>query len=1002
MVQLSFRSPGVGTRETDLTGPAAVLPVGVPAGVIGTAAQGPAFVPVTTANETQFRLLFGESANAGLSGPISVALWHKRAQAATFMRVLGIGKGERRVASGDNAGSVESAGFVVGQQLPDADGSPDSNPYANVNGPLGRTYFLGCYMSESAGSTYFSEAGRQSSDGLPVATLRAAIFAPSGVVLRLADSTSDTPPSTSTIATAAGPEGSVTGTVTLSSGGSARQEFVLFLNGHIGSDTRYPRVITASFDMTAPNYIANVLNGDPTLIQEAGHLLYTHYDVHPAFAVVTGSGLMRPDVSTSIQNVAFITTGTLSRNSGSVTVPNFEGFIDRFATPKTSYFISQQFGGRNVDLFRVHALADGAVSNSRIKISIENIAKSNVSTNRYGTFDLLVRSLDDDDENKVVLERFLGLTLDPSSDRYIARAIGDAHVYLELDKAIGSQRLRFDGTYPNRSNYIRVEVTADVDAGETEPTALPVGFRGTPHLNTSGSSPLANVGADPLWHPDTSMTASFGFLRNVAQPPVPLRRSLAVGSGQKVDSNTSYYWGVQTEIADSVAEPNRSKRKDKTVRSLTKYFPNFHTSWESPLAFDNPGAVDTVELGVTDVDRFNNNKFTLENLRVITGSDGVASVKHLNNWRYVRNGVIPTDHASASRAFNVATDLGSMAVRNVAKFTTYLQGGFDGVNIFDDDATALNNRAVFEEMTYAARGQNEGPTVRAYLKALELMGNTTEVDVKLLSVPGMRHSVITDELIDVTEQRFDAMALIDVEERDTFNNVVTSSADQLVAVGNTVNAFSSRGLDTSFAAAYFPDVIIRDPFSGLDTRVPPTVAVLGTMALNDSIAKPWAAPAGYTRGVLETTIDVAVKLSKPNMDDLYDVDINPLVSFPGSRGVVVWGQKTLLRNQSSLDRINVRRLLIELRRQVRQVAHSLVFEPNRQATLDRFSDLVDPILKRIQEQQGIDGYKVQVDASTTTQADIENNTLRGKIYIRPTKTAEFVDLDFVLTNPGTI
>lgn len=996
MVELNFKSAGVSTKEIDLTGPSAVVPIGVPAGIIGTAEQGPAFVPVTVANENQFRLLFGEEGNAGKFGPMAVAEWLRNAQAATFLRVLGVGTGEKRTESGDNAGKVTAAGFVVGQELPDADGSPSNNPYANDGGPLGRVHFMGCYMSESAGSTYFSEAGRQSSDGFPVPVIRGVVFAPSGVVPRLAQSTNDTPPAASTVATTAGPTGAITGTVKLNENNIAKQEFVIFLNGHRGTDAQYPNVITASFDTTAPNYFANVLNRDPELIQKAGHLLYTHYDVPSAYAVVTGSGIIQPGLSTSEQNIAFMTTGALARNSGSATAPSYENFEDRFRTPKTPYFISQKFGGAHKNLFRVHALADGAFSNQRIKVSIESIAKSNIESDRYGTFDLVVRAFSDDDENKVVLERFSGLSLNPSSERYIARAIGDTHLYFDFDKATASQKLRQDGQYPNRSNYIRVEVVDEVDDGEIPATALPIGFRGPPHLAVSGSAPLASPGGDADQMQDVSATGS--FINRAAEPPVPYRRTLSVGSGQKKDSNPGFYWGLQTEISDSIAEPNKSKKKDQTVQSLTKYFPNFHTVWQSPLVEDVYGVSDTAENGILDVDRYNNNGFSLEKIKVVTGSDGLASTKFLEDWEYVRNGVIPTDDATATRALVADTDLASLAVRNVAKYTVYLQGGFDGVNIFDEDAEQLNNRAVYEEMQYPARGQNDGPTVRAYLKALELMGNTSEVDVKLLSIPGIRHEAITDEVIRTTEQRFDAMAIIDVEERDTLNNVVTSSAEQIIGVGNTANAFSSRGLDTSFAAAYFPDVVMVDPYSGLETRVPPSVAAYGSLALNDSIARPWFAPAGVSRGALETTVDAAVKLSRQNMDDLYEVDINPLVSFPGTDGVVVWGQKTLLRTASALDRINVRRLLIELRREVRQVANTIIFEPNRQATLDRFNALVVPVLQRVQDQQGLDGFRVVIDSSTTTQADVENNTIRGKIFIQPTRTAEFIDLDFVLTN----
>ena len=137
------------------------------------------------------------------------------------------------------------------------------------------------------------------------------------------------------------------------------------------------------------------------------------------------------------------------------------------------------------------------------------------------------------------------------------------------------------------------------------------------------------------------------------------------------------------------------------------------------------------------------------------------------------------------------------------------------------------------------------------------------------------------------------------------------------------------------------------------------------------------------------------------MDFLYDSYINPITSFPETGdSVVVFGQKTMLQAQSALDRVNVRRLLIDIRRKVRTVANQILFEPNREATLARFSSLVNPILGRIQAQQGIDRYKVIIDTTTTTQQDVENNTIRGKIFLQPTRSIEFISLDFVVTNAG--
>jgi phage tail sheath protein FI len=239
---------------------------------------------------------------------------------------------------------------------------------------------------------------------------------------------------------------------------------------------------------------------------------------------------------------------------------------------------------------------------------------------------------------------------------------------------------------------------------------------------------------------------------------------------------------------------------------------------------------------------------------------------------------------------------------------------------------------------------------------------------------------------------------MDVEHRNKSNIITTGSSD-IVHVTNTANAFKSRGLDSSFAAAYFPDVVMEDPTTNTLLDVPPSVAVLGAFSLNDAVAHPWFAPAGFSRGALDAVEMASVQLSRKNLDDLYDVDINPLTAFPGT-GVVVFGQKTLLNAASALDRVNVRRLLINVRRAVRNVANTLLFEPNREETLDKFTSLVNPILQRVQEKGGVDRFKVVIDTTTTTQADIENNTIRGKIFLQPTRAVEFIALDFVVTNAG--
>ncbi len=988
MVELSGRSAGISIREIDLTGPRRVVPAGVPAGIIGTAERGPAFVPLTFATIQDFTARFGES-DGSKFGPLAVAEWLRNAQAATYLRVLGVGDGQRRSTSGANAGNVTNGGFVVGQQLPLDTGFLGANPYANAGGILGRLHFLGCYMSESAGSTVFSSAGIQTS-AAAVPILRSILLAPSGVVLTLSSTNANsTAPTAATVATAAGPRGAITGTVDLTAGA---QNFVMLLNGHIGADASNPNVITASFDQTSPNYFGRAFNTDPLLIQEKGHYLYTRYDIHPTQAVVTGTSIV--SASLALQPIAILTTGSAARNAGSATVPSYENFEERFTTPASPTIISQRFGGNYLDLFRIYALSDGAEANTRFKISIENVAKSTVNDRTFGTFDLVVRDFADTDINQRVYESYRGLTLDPMSDNYVAKRIGDMHAYYDFDRDSGAQKLVVNGNYPNVSTLIRVAMDEAVETGEVDQTALPIGFRGPQHLVTSGSDPLTSIASDV----DRLLVGN--TIKRMVEPPIPFRENLALGVDPKRTVSTRFYWGVQFEQKTSILEPNASRSPNQTIRSLTKFFPSHQTSNQNVWVGENHGVSD-VNGTVLDSDRFNNNLFALDRIRVRTGSDGVIDAKQLVSMSYVRNGLIAADETAKTRAYSVDLDFGSRTAKVPNKFSFFVQGGFDGVNPFNDDTANLTNTAIQQEMDDATRGQDQGPTVQAYRTALSIMGNPSDVDIKLLAIPGIRHATVTDRGITTVESdRFDALYIMDVNEYDTLGTVVTSSL-QDVNIANTANNFNLRGLDSSFAASYFPDVVMTNPFTNMPTQVPPSVVVLGAFALNDSVAHPWYAPAGYARGALQTTDNAAVQLVRNNMDLLQDSRINPIVSFPGSDGVVVWGQKTLQAAASALDRVNVRRLLIEIRRQVRNISDSLIFEPNRETTLNKFSSLVTPVLARIQEQQGINKFKVLIDTTTTTQADVENNTIRGKIFVQPTRVVESVGIDFVLTNQGS-
>jgi phage tail sheath protein FI len=931
-------------------------------------------------------------------------------------------------AKGNGHANVLAAtnGFAGTKILEDA----FSGGEAGHTGHLGRTYFLGAFMAQAKAnqdgtttelSTIFSDAGIADTNTQAHPIIRGVLMAPSGVLLSLSstyaadnDIRLSVPPAEEFSGSLNdGDAGQSIGSVNITNDDN---QFVMLLNGF--SNTKvFANALTASFNPDSPMYFAKIFNTDPTLTEKRGHLLYTHYDVHPSHADVTGSALVTAGTeitnpsSKTLLDCAFLFTGSAGRNTATAKstsvagIPNFENFEDRYRAPFTPHIISQKFGAKNRNLFKVYALDDGAYANSLFKITIENIQTANNTNKPYGTFDLLVRDFKDNDNNPIVLETFRKLSLNPSSDRYVARVIGNQNIYFDFDQNPEAQKIVVDGSHPNKSSYIRIEVDNAVLQKEIDPSAIPVGFRGHWHLVTSGSGILEGLATQESGNSGISLDN----IQRTVQMPTPFRENVAVNTGDKKRVNSSLTWGVQFEVKDSATEPNKNDLIRSDMVSHTKYFPRFQESWQNVVVGDNAGAGD-LDGTVLDADRFNNNLFSLERIQVVTGSTDKPVFSEWAAAVYRRNGKKgtltslegATHSADDTRFLDASKDFNHQPSKEFLKFTLHLHGGFDGVNVFNEDQAKLTNAAAKREFDDATNqgGVLSGPTINTYRRAVDILKEKSNTDIQLLAIPGMRHKSITDYAIQATEERFDALYIMDIETRDEINTVITGSGAR-VHVRNTVSSFENRNLDSSFAAAYFPNVIMTDPKTATNIDSPPSVAVLGAFSLNDSMAHPWYAPAGFSRGSLKSVQETMVKLSRKNMDALYDADINPLNEFGHTPGVVVFGQKTLKAAQSSLDRVNVRRLLIDIRRRVKKIGEKVLFEPNRVDTLARFSGAVGPVLQRIQQQQGLDRFKVQIDTTTTTQHDIENNTIRGKIILQPTKAVEFISLDFVVTNAGT-
>ena len=284
---------------------------------------------------------------------------------------------------------------------------------------------------------------------------------------------------------------------------------------------------------------------------------------------------------------------------------------------------------------------------------------------------------------------------------------------------------------------------------------------------------------------------------------------------------------------------------------------------------------------------------------------------------------------------------------------------------------------------------SQGMTGPCYSNVINLLSNQDEYQYNIIAAPGLinastGHASEITSMVNNSIARGDNMSIIDLVE---YNAQVADVTDQ------------SAGFDNSYSATYWPWLQTVDPNTGELVWVPASTMIPGVMAYTDASSEPWFAPAGITRGGLGQVVRAERKLTVSQRDTLYEANVNPIASFP-QQGVVVFGQKTLQKRASALDRINVRRLLIQLKGYISQVADNLVFEQNTIATRNNFLTQVNPYLESVQQRQGLYAFKVVMDDSNNTPDVIDRNELLGQIFIQPTRTAEFVILDFNVLPTG--
>lgn len=994
----TFRSPDFFEREIDLSTIAPTGPIGVPAGVIGTANKGPAFVPVTVGNFDEFISVFG-NLDPKKFGPYAVNEFLKHRAAATFLRVLGAGANESEgdISTTLVTGRVRNAGFKL---------EGTAAPHDSQGRHNGAVQFLVArhqlQANEAFGMPMFTD--NRSYNGSFVHLVRGMVMLASGARMMVLDGDES--------AVGAFTASGVNDTASVVSG-----KFKLVISSTLGNgftntdNNPGVKIFTASLDPTSTDYFAKVLNRDPDRFVSEQHLLYADFAVDDELATATVVGTLSGSTTTSA-------------NSGEPTTTMrqaFGAFDTRYRAPKTPLFISQPFGNTEYDLFQFEALDDGEFANKLYKLAISNIKASVDEANQYGTFTVEVRDFNDTDTNPVVLERYPNCSLDPNSDNYVAKLIGDRKVSYNFDATVESERrVIASGKYPNISKYVRIRMSDQVERSLIPAVSLPFGFRGVelPKTNnslndTAGTSPrLAGV-----------LGAGVGSaLSGSILPPIPLRYKVTKGSipntaawegqpGPTELANSQLYWGVKFERNTLPLNPNLTSEKNELLSAYTKFL--------------GIRELDVLVTG-SGADTFNDNKFTLAKVTLANTSitQLTASVNdHMREAAYIRDAGLDLSNYTVTDVLGKRITLATILAKDTpanfnrfspfTKFVTFMHGGYDGLNFLDRDARRMNDKSTsFDaggaaDTAYVAPGMLVNPhgtgqsnsNVVSYKTAINVMTDPMVSNVNILAIPGIRESFLTEYAAQKVRDYGLAYYVMDLPNYDDLGNRLYDDSEGRPDVDKTTSNFDSRAIDNDYAGAYFPDVFIDDRTNRRRVKMPSSVAALGALAFNDRVTYPWFAPAGFNRAALDFVTNVTVRLNSTDRDRLYDSRINPIAVFP-RLGFVIWGQKTMKVAKSALDRVNVRRLMLEVKRIVIGTAKQLVFEQNTPAVRNRFVADSTLQLGLIQTQAGIEEFRVVMNETNNTQEDIDLNRLNGKIIVRPTRTIEYITIDFVITNAG--
>jgi hypothetical protein len=612
-------------------------------------------------------------------------------------------------------------------------------------------------------------------------------------------------------------------------------------------------------------------------------------------------------------------------------------YLEKYQSPKTPYVVSELRGNKVYNLFKFISISDGSNANAEVKISIVNVSFKN------RTFDVLVRSFYDSDSAPVILEKYTNCTLDSNSNSFIAKKIGTN-----------------DGEYNLISKYIMIEMS-----DEFPNDALPCGFMGYPHRK-------------------------YG----TAKTPGILYKN-------------QYYYNNQVVYNQPFATSN-TVNADNIKRTYLGFSTNYgyDNSFLQYKGKQNPTNI------ISDGSEWN----------IITKGfhmDSRASIVTIGN-SYLSSGQTAFEVGAGQFSSEPDTNDNPYYYLYSRKFTLLFEGGFDGWDIYSERRTngdeyilgglgymrgaksvsgnyaAATGQGTFKQIAEGDNSIDFATTdYYAYLKGVLTYKNPESVNINVFVTPGIdyvNNSNLVEAAIDMVENdRADSIYITTTPDAD----LLDTNTKAYIYPQESIVSLEETNIDSNYTATYYPWILVRDTTNNTQVYIPPTGEVCRNLALTDNVAFPWFASAGYSRGLVNS-VKARLKLTQDERDILYQGRINPIATF-SDVNTVIWGNKTLQVRESALNRLNVRRLLLQARKLISAVAVRLLFEQNDQIVRQQFLDTVNPILDAIRRDRGLTDFRVTVSSDPE---DIDRNTMSGKIYIKPTRSLEFISLEFVITPTG--